>query len=1124
MIQPIAFVFSDDGRPVADLQARIEQLEQTMATLESQRALLGDAVVENALAALRQQIATLKTQIGAAPNEERRIVTILFADIVGSTSLAEKLDPEDWRQIVASIHTMAGLVIQRYDGTVVQYLGDGLLAMFGAQTSSEHDPENAIRAALAIQADSLHARYKIQMRIGIHTGMIVVGEMGSSAKREFTGTGDAMNLAARLQAVAAPGSILISHDTYRYVRGIFEATPQPLLTLKGKSEPIQTYLVHHVQVRRFQTTTRGINGIRTRTIGRDTEIQQLQSAFARAMQEHQAIWVQLVGEPGMGKTRLLQTVMEQLCPRDALVFRGRAFQGDERQPFALVRRLWFDRFQIAEDAPLADAEAQWMEQFLALYGPGYEESAHALGLLVGLPFHTSPHIGALRDDPVQLKGRAFVVSRELLAKIRRNTPVVVLFEDLHWADPSSWEYVLHWASPDSIQANGLLVLGTTRPEWNPPPTLVSNRAYTQINLTALSKTAARELAIALMQRVEGVTPDVIEMIVERSEGVPYFAEEIINWFLDRGIINAQREPWQFDHARLKEWTLPATLQHLLLTRLGSLRESERRVLQCGAVFGRNFWEGGLAALGAPASNALLAELQPRHFVIRQPESSFAGEIEWGFHHNLLREVTYESVLKRERPALHRAAAQWLETQARQANRLDEFVATLAEHAERAGDVRQAAEWYIRAGDHARSRSAMVEALRFFERALELLPADDLQQRWYAALRRSDLIGRRGNSQAHRESVAQLLELAGKLGDAQLAAAHYRLGIIFDHEANFLPAVQEYDIGLEAAWRASDHALGTLILGAKVICLGRLGDIQAAQATADQILMRAYEVDEKTSVQVLSNLAVYYIESGDLAKAAQFHSEQVELGHRLGDRYAEGHALNNLGYAFVCLGMFQAGQRALEQSLEMYRPIGVRRDAVYAGLNLGLAHWRMGNNQVALELLEKMERETIALNDLFGRAAGLAYVGLVQETANHLTRARECFRQAAELYEKIGVRSYAMDAYAGLARIALTEGKLAEARTGAMKVWDFLQQNGAQGMEFPVRAYLTCADVFEAAGEAEIARAAVEEGYRELNQRANKISNVQWRQSFLDNVPEHRQIVQKSKLFAALPASNLNTKE
>ncbi len=1109
---------------MADPQAQIEQLEQTMATLELQRALLGDAVVENALAALRQQIATLRTQIGAPSNEERRIVTILFADIVGSTSLAEKLDPEDWRQIVAAVHTMAGLVVQRYDGTVVQYLGDGLLAMFGAQTSGEHDPENAIRAALAIQADSLHARYKIQMRIGIHTGMIVVGEMGSEAKREFTGTGDAMNLAARLQATAPPGHILISHDTFRYVRGIFDVTAQPLLTLKGKSDPIQTYLVRGVQARQFQTTTRGISGIRTRTIGRDAEIQQLQSAFARAMQERQVVWVQLVGEPGMGKTRLLQTVTAQMCPRDAIVFRGRAFQGDERQPFALVRRLWFDRFQIAEDAPLADAEAKWMEQFLVLYGTDYEEAAHALGLLVGLPFRHSPHIGALRDDPIQLKGRAFVVSRELLAKIRTSVPVVVLFEDLHWADPSSWEYVLQLTPHDLTQPNGLLVLGTARPEWKPPTALLSSRIYTQINLTALSKTAARELATNLLQRVEGVTPDVIEMIVARSEGVPYFAEEIINWFLDRGIINVHREPWQFDHARLKEWTLPATLQHLLLTRLGSLHESERRALQCGAIFGRNFWEGGLAALGAPASNAVLTELQPRHFVMRQPESSFAGEIEWSFHHTLLHEVTYESVLKRERPALHRAAAQWLETQARQANRLDEFVATLAEHAEHAGEVRQAAEWYIRAGDHARTRSAMVEALRFFERAVELLPSDDLQRRWYAMLRRSDLIGRMGNSQAHRESVLQLLELAGKLGDAQLAAAHYRLGIIFDHEANYKLAVQEYAVGINAAWRAGDHALGTLILGAQVICQGRLGDASAAQATVDQILRRAYEVDEKTSAQVLSNLAVYYIEHGDYAQGAHFHNEQVVLGRRLGDRYAEGHALNNLGYTYLCLGMFDAGRQALEQSLAMYRTIGVRREAVYAGLNLGLAHWRMGESQVALEWLEKMERETVTLNDSFGRAAGLVYVGLVQETVGDHTRARECFSQASELYDQIRVQGYAMDAWAGLARVALAEGKLSEAYASAMRVWDFLQHNGAQGMEFPIRAYLTCADVFAAVGESESARAAVEEGYRELNQRVNKISHVQWRQSFLDNVPEHDQIVQKAKRFATLPANRLKTKE
>src|SRR5512136_47633 len=214
-----------------------EQLRHSMEALEAQRTVLGDAVVEPALVGLRQQLAALEAQqqTQAAP-EERRIVTILFSDLVGSTAMAEQLDPEDWRQVVAGIHAMAGRCVQQQDGVVMQYLGDGLLALFGARTSSERDPENAIRAALNIQAGltTLQTGRPVQMRVGIHTGLVVVGEMGSEARHEFTATGDAMNLAARLQSAAPPGGIIISHDTYRYVRGAFDVTPQPPLTVKGK--------------------------------------------------------------------------------------------------------------------------------------------------------------------------------------------------------------------------------------------------------------------------------------------------------------------------------------------------------------------------------------------------------------------------------------------------------------------------------------------------------------------------------------------------------------------------------------------------------------------------------------------------------------------------------------------------------------------------------------------------------------------------------------------------------------------------------------------------------------------------------------------------------------------------
>ena len=194
-----------------------------------------------------------------------------------------------------------------------------------------------------------------------------------------------------------------------------------------------------------------------------------------------------------------------------------------------------------------------------------------------------------------------------------------------------------------------------------------------------------------------VPEQIIDLLVERSEGVPYFTEEMVNWFIDHDILDTRSEQWRFFPERLKEQPLPATLQHLLLTRLSSLSPTERAALQRGAIFGRRFWTGGVEALGVPAGAEMLGHLQPRGFVEAQPESAFQGDTEWSFHHNLLQEVTYESVLKRERAALHKVAAGWLERQARQAGRLDEFAGLLGDHCERAGELSAAADWYLRAG-------------------------------------------------------------------------------------------------------------------------------------------------------------------------------------------------------------------------------------------------------------------------------------------------------------------------------------------------------------------------------------------------------------------------------------------
>ena len=1116
----------------SQVPSELNNLRATIAALEAQRAVLGDVVTDTALAPLREKLNALEKQNApqTLSTDERRLVTILFSDIVQSTALAEKLDPEEWHRIITQLHQRVGEIIYKYHGQVIQYLGDGLLALFGAQEPSEFDAENAVRAAIEIQHKMKEASASesnadsalnldasaLTLRIGIHTGLVMLGELGAEHK-EFTASGDAMNIAARLQSAAPPGSVLISHDTYRYVRGVFDVTLQPLLALKGKSDAMQTYLVRRAKPRPFRNISRGVAGVETRTIGRERETKILQEAYLDAYENKRVVWTQMVGVTGVGKSRLLSDFDDwtELRPEDIRLLRARAFPEDTAIPFALVRRLWFDRFQIADDAPLAQAEAKWVQKFQELTNSSETEPAHALGLLVGLPFRDSPHIGAMRDDPVQVRGRAFVVSRELLRTMRAQMPVKLLLEDLHLADNASWEWLTEIVlnSPAQDNLHGMLILATARAEWQHSEKLEmlarGPANYAAVKVDPLSDEDTRALARELLRRVEGVTPQVIDLIAERSEGIPYYAEEMVNWFIDRGVIDKTREPWEFFPARFKDAPLPATLQHLLLTRLSALNETERAALQRGSIFGRRFWSGGIEALGVHSGENVLEELEPRGFVQVQPESSLEGEIEWSFAQTLLREVTYESVLRRERAALHKKAAEWLQAQAERAGRMDEFAGLLGEHYERAGEILQAANWYFRAGDHSKKQGATRETRHFFERALELLPPIERDQRWRALVGHIHAVGLLGDTEATRADTEALMELAqAQADDSHLADAYgYRAGWLYNR-GDLAGAAQALEQMIEYGQRAGDQKTVLKGLAYRASAYIVLGEPARAMREMENIVERARELgDAETLGNVLNSAATCFGEGGDFSKALPFLDESLGLARRNGDRIQEMSVLMNMGALYLWLGMYKQARTVIEQAMHIAEALGVRSTLALGYLNLGEVYWFSGDVHTARHLMEHALDESVGVNWQRGQAIALNELGMLLDSVGDAAGAARYFVQAREIGRSMNSSVIEYEACAGLARSALAQGNLDQARALAHEAWTYLETHGTVGMENPMRSYVICADVFDALGDANTARKIITAGYNELKTRADKLSDPKAQQALLENDPFNRALVE-----------------
>jgi len=494
---------------------------------------------------------------------ERRMVTILFSDVKGSTAMAEKLDPEEVMEIMNGAFDVLIEPIYRHEGTLARLMGDAVLAFFGAPISHEDDAERACRAALDIVAGAQAYAARLErerglasfnVRVGLNTGLVVVGEVGSDLRVEYTAMGDAINLAARMEGKAPVGGILISHDTYRQVRGVFEVEPLPPVQVKGKAEPVQVYLVLRAKPRVFRKRTRGVAGVETRMIGREAELKCLQEIFFTTVEDSELQVATITGEAGVGKSRLLHEfdVWAELRPEHFWFFKGRASPEMQSLPYALLRDVFSFRFEIQDSDPLAVVREKMEQGVSVALGEGKESQmrAHFIGQLLGFDFSDSPHIKGILEDARQIHDRALAYAGDYFKAMADRQPIVVLLEDLHWADDSSLDTLNHLAR--TLTGQPLLVvcaarpgLFERRPYWGEGQTF-----HTQLALKPLSKRNSRRLVDEVLQKADSVPDALREIVVSNAEGNPFYVEELIKMLIEDGIILRDEERWHVEPTRL----------------------------------------------------------------------------------------------------------------------------------------------------------------------------------------------------------------------------------------------------------------------------------------------------------------------------------------------------------------------------------------------------------------------------------------------------------------------------------------------------------------------------------------------------------------------------------------------
>jgi ABC-type oligopeptide transport system substrate-binding subunit/class 3 adenylate cyclase len=674
---------------------------------------------------------------------ERRVVTILFSDVRGSTSLAEDLDPEDVMGIMDGAFDVLIEPIYRYEGTLARLMGDAILAFFGAPIAHEDDPERACRAGLDITAEAQRYAEELErekgirsfnVRVGINTGLVVVGEVGSDLRVEYTAMGDAINLAARMESAAEPGTILITEDTHRLIAPLFETEPLGTLAVKGKAEPVTVYRV--LRAKATPAKPWGVAGLDSPIVGREAEFSALQEAVERLQAGVGGI-VTIAGEAGIGKSRLVAEVRKQNLAKVSRPSQGLASpQWVEGRCLSygtsIAYVLWLDVLRgwlgvAPEDTP-ARVRDVLRERVRDVCAESFDEICPYLGRLMSLPLTTEEEALLQGLEGERLKAATFHGLETLIQCAADARPLILVCEDLHWADPTSTELLEKLL--ELTDRAPLLLVCVFRPEtehasWRIKETAARlyRHRHTDLWLGPLSDTESETMVTNLL-RVEAVSHEFGGRVVSRAEGNPFYVEEIIRSLIADGAIVRDEETGCWEATRdVSSFAVPDTLHGVLTARIDRLAEEDKRVLQMASVIGRIFPHRVLAALAATATvaweerelNEHLLALQ-RQEMIR--ERARLPEVEYIFKHELTREAAYGGLLRKERRVLHRQVAETLEHLF--PDRIEEQVGLLALHWERAEELEKALPYFLRAGDQARALYAHAEAERFYQHAVRIL--------------------------------------------------------------------------------------------------------------------------------------------------------------------------------------------------------------------------------------------------------------------------------------------------------------------------------------------------------------------------------------------------------------------
>ena len=972
---------------------------------------------------------------------ERRLVTILFSDVKGSTAMAERLDPEEVMEIMDGGFDVLIEPIMRYQGTLARLMGDGILAFFGAPIAHEDDPERACRAALEIVAGAQEYAARLEeersiegfnVRVGINTGLVVVGEVGSDLRVEYTAMGDAINLAARMESAADPGTVLVSEATHRLIAPLFETEARGPIQVKGKQEAVPAYRV--LSAKEVPGKARGIEGLQSELVGREPEFIALREALER-LQSGMGSIVTIVGEAGIGKSRLVAELRRHVGAHRRAPLRwleGRCLSYGT----SIAYLLWLDVLRSvlnmsADESPAAVADA--LQEFVRSVCPDRFDSVYPyLARVMSLPQDEKTD-ARLRDlAGERLKANTFRAVETLTECAAGQGPLVLVCEDLHWADATSLDLLQQLFSLSDRCS--LLIICVFRPRrergcWALREVAARDypHRHTDLTLQALSSAHSEALIHNLLQS-ESVPAAFRARVLRTAEGNPFFVEEILRGLIDQGVVVADEQTggWRVTEGAA-DVRLPETLQGVLMARIDRLLEDTRRVLQIASVIGRIFHYRVLAAIAEEDRklDAHLVTLQ-REEMIR--ERARLPELEYIFKHHLTREAAYNGLLKKERRVIHRRVAEALEQLFPE--RVEEQVELLAYHWEQAEELGKAVDYLLRTGDRARRLGASQEAIEFYKTALRREAELDAEGAAIEAHRIHERLGDVFfvNLSRHDEALEHYKSFLGIAEAAEdLARGERKVAGVYMLQGDLAKAQQHYEAAL-----ARLSSLPPLAEASRVHCglayllmsENRLNDAQEHARASFEISGRISDVRGQADANRV--MGVIASQRGNSDTARKYDERSLALYRELGDLPRIAQACNNVGDSYRVLGQMEQALDYLSEGLELAQRIGDTREEALllltmAELSLDRGQWETAITHLQRALPLAQQAGVAARLIEAHRILGSAYQGAerLEDARRHLEMAETVSRDTQHLRFLPGV-------YLNLAHLSVAQGRCDEA--------------------------------------------------------------------------------------------------